>query len=417
MNSLSVLHISTADNIGGSGRSAYKLHKGLRGMGVQSKMLVHTRITSDPDVDFIHKRWLKLIDLVVSEITDGLGLQYLYLPSSSSLLQHPWFKQAQIIQLYNTHGNYFSHAVLPAMSQKKKIVWRLSDMWPMTGHCAYSATCDKWKTGCRNCADLKTYPSIRWNSAALLWKQKMNIYRRSKIHIVAPSSWIKLMADESPLFKGYEKSLISNGVDTNIFKPLSKVWCRGILNIHDDKKIILFMVNSFEDNPRKGIEFFMESMKSLWKAGRRDFRVLLVGDGVFRWGHDLQCPVLRRDFVKEDELLSIIYNAADFNVHPAILENMPNSIVEAMSCGIPSVAFDTGGVRDAIDHTETGYLARFKDSGDLLQGIQWLMDLSDKTPLVSAKCRKTVIEKFSLERQANDFLNLYQCLLDRNVSS
>jgi len=245
----------------------------------------------------------------------------------------------------------------------------------------------------------------------------MSIYRRSKIHIVAPSSWIKGIADESPLFKGFSKSLISNGVDTDIFRPISKKWCRSILNIPDDKKIILFMVNSFDNNPRKGIEFFMDSMKSLWEAGRRDFRVLLVGDGVFKWGCDLPCPVLRRDFVKEDELLSMVYSAADLNVHPAVLENMPNSIIEAMSCGIPSVAFDTGGVKDAIDHWETGYLARFKDPGDLLRGIQWLMDLKDKSPLVSEKCRIAVLEKYSLQEQSTNFLKLYQHVLDQSEKS
>lgn len=385
-------------------------------MGIQSRMLVQTRITSDPDVDFIHKRWLKLADRMISVITDGLGLQYLYLPSSNRLLSHPWFNEAQIIQLYNTHGNYFSHAVLPAMSQKKKIVWRLSDMWPVTGHCAYPASCDKWKTGCRQCPDLNAYPSVRWNTTALLWKKKMDIYRKCRMHIVAPSLWIKNIADESPLFEGFSKSLISNGIDTDVFKPLPKKWCRTVLNISDDTKIILFMVNSFDNNPRKGIEFFMASMKKLWETGRKDFRVLLVGEGVFRWGHDLPCPVIRRDLIKEDELLSIVYNAADFNVHPAVLENMPNSIIEAMSCGTPSVAFDTGGVKDAVDHRETGYLAGFKDSEDLLQGIQWLMDLNDRASLVSEKCRRSVLEKFSLEKQTQDFFSLYQSLLDHHVS-
>jgi glycosyltransferase involved in cell wall biosynthesis len=410
MNSLSILHISTADNVGGSGRSAFKIHRELKECGIDSKMLVSTRVTSDPDIDFIHRRLSKFIDRIASMITDYLGLQYLYIPSSMSLLRHPWFKQSSIVQLYNTHGHYFSHSILPAVSRKKKIVWRLSDMWPMTGHCAYSGECEKWKTGCRGCPDIEAYPPIRRDSAAFLWKHKKYLYRKSSFHVVAPSSWIKEIADESPLFAGFSKTLIPNGFNTNIFKPLPKEWCRKIMNIPDDKKIILFIVHSFNDNQRKGTEFFLNAIRSLWET-RRDFRILLVGDSVYKWGLDLPCDVLRHDFVKDDELLAMIYNAADLNIHPAVLENMPNSILEAMSCGVPSVAFDTGGVKDAMEHKKTGYLARFKDVDDLVGGMKWLMDVHHMMPQISEDCRRTVLKKFSLKTQNAAFIDLYRQLL------
>ncbi len=135
---------------------------------------------------------------------------------------------------------------------------------------------------------------------------------------MAPSSWIKKIADESPLFSGFSKTLIPNGFDTNIFKPYPKEWCRKIINIPNDKKIILFIVHSFRDNQRKGTDFFLNAVNYLWKT-HRNFRILLVGDSVHQWGLDLPCDVLRHDFVKDDLLLALIYNAADINVHPAIL--------------------------------------------------------------------------------------------------
>ena len=44
-----ILHISTTDNLGGSGRSAYRIHTGLRKLGCTSRMLVSLRSTADPD--------------------------------------------------------------------------------------------------------------------------------------------------------------------------------------------------------------------------------------------------------------------------------------------------------------------------------------------------------------------------------
>lgn len=412
MSNLSVLHISTADNLGGSGRSAYKVHCGLKELGVDSKMLVKIKITSDKDVDFISRRWVKLADRIVSFTTDFLGLQYLHFPSSGKLLRHPWFEKADVIQLYNTHGGYFSHSSLPQISKRKKIVWRLSDMWPVTGHCAYAGSCEKWRNGCKECPDLASYPSLSWDSASLLWRWKRYIYRRSKIHIVAPSSWTKEIADQSPLFEGFAKSIIPNGINTNTFKPIPQKWCRAILNIPEDKKVILFLAHVLDDNPRKGSEFFIKAINLLWNSKRNDLMVMLVGKGASNWGSELPYPVWRHDFVAEDELLAIIYNAADVYVHPAVLENMPNSILEAMGCGVPSVAFDSGGVKDVVRHKQTGYLAGFKDAQDLAEGIIWLMESQERRAEISNNCRDLILEDFTVEKQAQAFLNLYKRLIE-----
>ncbi|HEV2761363.1 MAG TPA: hypothetical protein VGV38_00110 [Pyrinomonadaceae bacterium] len=134
---MNVLHISTTDNLGGSGRSAYRVHTGLRRLGVRSRMLVGTKATDDPEVDLIAGRRLGKLDEAFNRLTGRLSWQYLFYPSSLALLRHPWLRAADVVQLYNTHGGYFSHTVLPLVSRRRAVVWRLSDMWPMTGHCAY----------------------------------------------------------------------------------------------------------------------------------------------------------------------------------------------------------------------------------------------------------------------------------------
>ncbi|MBF0520424.1 MAG: glycosyltransferase family 4 protein [Nitrospirae bacterium] len=404
-----VVHISTADNIGGSGRSAYKIHKGLEALGVESKMLVGYKSCADDTVEKISDGINALSDKIVGKITNQLSMQYLFLPSSIRLLKTPQIKSADIIQLYNTHGNYFSHSVLPALSRLKHVFWRLSDMWPMTGHCTYSGDCSLWMTGCKSCPDLANYPSLTFDTAGLLWKWKKSLYSRSNIHVIAPSLWMKDIATNSPLLNRFNISVIPNGVDTGVFKPLNKLACRDKLKIPSNKKVILFLAHVVKDNPRKGGGVFIEVMNKL--AKEHDVFALIVGDGAEQWADEITSPALRHGFVNDDELLAAIYNSADIILHPAVSENLPNSVLEAMACGVPAVAFDVGGVKDIVRHMETGYLARQKDFDDLYRGVEMLLTDPALYGALSTNCLNRVLLSYTLKAQAQSFSALYSATL------
>jgi len=408
---LSVLHLSTADNIGGSGRSAYKIHDGLRRLGVRSRMLVGVKVTSDPDVGTVSRGWRKALDRAAEAATARLGGQYLFIPSSNALLSHPWFKEADVVQIYNTHGGYFSHSVLPALSREKPVVWRLSDLWPMTGHCAYPGDCEKWRTGCAGCPDLQTYPSIPFDTAGWLWRKKERLYRDSRLHVVAPSEWIRRMAAASPLLAPCPRSVIVNGVDVNLFRVMDKAACRDELKIPTEKKAVLFSAHVLTDNPRKGGSHFIEAVNALPEALRDQTAVLLVGEGAESWGRDLRCEVWRHGFVREDARLAAIYNAADVLAHPAVVENLPNSVLEAMACGLPAVAFDTGGVGEIVEHGRTGLLSPAKDTAGLAKNLAALLTDDALRRRLSAAGRVRVLERHTADGQARAFLNLYTTLV------
>src|SRR6266403_283557 len=180
-NTLSVLHINQTDRLGGAGRSANRIHHSLRQLGVRSRMLVSRKTTHDKDIREISQSVLRVLDRSAYHLFERLSLQYLFYPSSFLLLYDKWFRESDVIQLFNTHDNYFAHTALPFISRKKPVVWRLSDMWAMTGHCTHALDCERWMSGCGSCPYLSGYPALRWDTTAFLWRAKKSVYARSRI--------------------------------------------------------------------------------------------------------------------------------------------------------------------------------------------------------------------------------------------
>jgi len=411
---LGVLHLCTADRVGGAARSAYKVHEGLRECGVRSRMLVGTQVTRDADVGRVAGGRVRWLDRAASTLTDRLSWQYLYLPSSGRLPRHPWVRHADVIQLYNTHGGYLSHTVLPRLAEGRVVVWRLSDMWAATGHCAYSGDCQKWTTGCQGCPDLATYPALRRDTAGMLFRRKAGIYERTDLHLVAPSNWIADVAHRSPLLSRFDVTVIPNGIATDVFRPADRRWARDWLGLPPDRPVALFAAHGLDANPRKGVEHVAAIVNRLRTAHGIDLTLALVGEGRAAWADDLPVPVARLGYLSDDRALALAYAAADVYLHPARLENLPNTVLEALACGTPAVAFDAGGVGDAVEDGVNGHLVPPGDVERFVTAVARILGLADPAPLRAA-ARRTVLDRFTVDAQTGAFLDLYRRLLAERV--
>ena len=411
---LSVLHVSTADNEGGSGRAAYRIHDGLRALGLRSRMIVGLKVTQDPDVHVTRGRLGRRVDLRADRLQSRFGHQYQFVPSATGLARHPWFGEADVIQLYNLHGGYFPIRQLPLVGAKAPLVWRLSDMWPLTGHCAYSGSCERWRDGCGACPDLATYPGIGRDRTAELWAQKRELYRDCRLTFVAPSSWTEALAKASPLAAGRRVLRIPNGIDAGVFRPVDaggRRAARAQFGIDPAAKAILFVAHGLDRNPRKGGDHLIEALSRL--PGAKDITLMLAGVGGETWQNRLASPIRSLGYLGDNAALAGAYAAADLIVAPSIVENLPNTVLEAMSCGTPAVAYDTGGMRDAVQHQVTGYLARHGDAADLAQGIGMLLADDALRMRFGAASRAYIEREHTLALQARRYVDLYAEILDQ----
>lgn len=405
---LSILHINDCDRLGGAGRSAYRIHSTLRDLGVKSRMLVRQKVSDDDDVRVISEPNLKTLDRMAYHTFERLSLQYLFYPSSFLLVRHPWFKEADAVQIFNTHENYFAHTALPLLSRRKPVVWRLSDMWALTGHCTHSFECERWKTGCGSCPIVSDYPALRWDATALLWKIKNQVYARSKIHIVAPSVWISNIAKQSPLLNRFPIHRIPNGVDTSVFRPVDKIAARLKHGIDPEKRVILFSCHLIMNEYKGGsqLRVALEMLKE--RLDTRDVLLLVVGRGAEDWAEVPGFESLRLGHVADDHTMASVYSMADIFVLPTLADTFPNGVLESMACGTPPVTFDVGGCPELVRHMDTGYLAAFKDAADLANGIELLLTDDNLRQRLSQRSLEVVAAEYKREIEAERFRSLYE---------
>lgn len=403
---MNIVHISTSDSIGGSAQSAQRIHSGLQKYGYNSSMIVRDKISNSPSVfPVATNAFLRRSDYYADKILSTLGLQYLVVPSNLFLFGKSVIQNADIFQLYNIHGGYFSINNLLKLSSIGKIVWRLSDLWPITGHCAYPPNCDKYSFGCHQCPSLSAYPAIKIDTAHILWKHKKSIYERLKMHIVAPSKWALKASSHSYLFKSFQHHYIPNGINQNVFHPLDRSKARSLLSITDNRIAILFIAHVAFNNPRKGTDVLLKALQML--GSRYEYSLFVAGEQSEEWNKLLQVPVQHFSYTTDQSKLALIYNAADIVCIPSAADNLPNTVLEAMACAKPVIASNTGGIVDAVIDCHTGILFDANSPSSLANKISILLANKNLMRIYGRNGLAMINNTYSAFAEVSAFAKLY----------
>jgi glycosyltransferase involved in cell wall biosynthesis len=410
---MNILHLSTCDIEGGAARSAYRLHCGLRTIGLQSNMLVRAKSSLDKSVISEKKLMTKL-----GPVFNGLPLKYFYPNRDSQPFSTQWFPDAlasevqrlnpSIINLHWVCNGFLKIETLRDF--KKPLVWTLHDMWAFTGGCHYNQNCDKYMDSCGDCPQLESKRDVdlsRW-----IWKRKSKAWQDLNLTIVTPSQWLAKCAGHSSLFKNQPIKVIPYGLDTTLYKPISKSIAREILNLPQDKLLILFNSMSSKDT-RKGFSLLKQALKFLSQSSqwKEEIELIILGESQAKTSEDLGLKAHYLGRFNDDISIVLAYNAADVFVAPSLQDNLPNTILEAMACGIPSVAFNIGGMPDMIDHQSNGYLAQPFDIEDLAEGIVWVLKDLERHKKLCDQSREKAEREFTLELQAYRYQSLFQEIL------
>ncbi len=397
--SMNILQIGTIDCTGGAARVSWDLKRGFEARGHHVSMFVAHKYSTDENVYVIPRhRYQEYISRVLANDIDFYTTDY--------ILETEAFKNADIIQCHNLHGYYFNIGTLQKMAQQKPVVWTLHDMWAMTPHCAYSFESQS-KGGFFSCPSLDTYPQIEWHNERYLMKRKRDAYQRSAFELVAPSQWLCDKVSLSVL-KDKGCHLIHNGIDPSVFMPQDSHTVREELSLPQNKKIVLFLAAGGRCDSRKGWQFVERILESY--ESHSDILFLIVGGSLSdRVSRNQNVQFV--EYIEESERIAKYFAASDMLLFPSLADNFPLTVLEAMSSGLPVVAFDVGGVKEAIVHMKCGYITPYKSTEGLIEGIQYIVDLNLTEREKLAQCsRARVLEHFTIDRMADAYLNVYSSL-------
>jgi len=413
---------STWDCAGGAAKAAFRLHEALRGAGVDSRMLVKTRASALPSVaacageserEFI--RWGRLEEDLINRNRSAISGTYFSVGQPGvDLSEHPWVQAADVLHLHWVTGFQSAGSIARLLRLGKPVVWSFHDQRAFTGGCHFSAGCRKYETDCAPCPQLRE-DRYGWPAAQLA--DQAEFWSGHEITVVAPSRWMGECARRSRLFARARIEVIPYGVETDRYLPADRAALRRALGWPVDGCYLLFGAERVGER-RKGFAELRAALQQC--AADTEFRARLERGEI-----QLVCfgratgelaaagvPVRALGYIGADTEMARLYAAADLFVLPSLEDNLPNTILEAMSCGTPVVAFAVGGVPDLATDGVHGRLVPLGDVGQLCDAIRELVGAPARLVTMGRQCRQRVETAYAVQHQAAAMRQLYHSLLN-----
>lgn len=409
---MKVLILSTYEKTGGAAIAAGRLMQALQKQGVEVSMLTRRNISWWPkqlkpqSYTSLWERFVILLRLLVKPRANLVRKNFVNTPMldrikglwaidlancGQDITKTKEYKEADVIHLHWINQGFISlNTIKKILGSGKRVVWTMHDEWPLEGTEHYTGDSDL-----KNQKDSLNESVIR---------KKKRIYDSGRITFVTCSKWLGDIARQKVLGMGREIVSIPNPIDTNLFKPMDREEVRRKLGLPVDKRLLLFGCQKVTDE-RKGLRYLIDATKSLKENG--NMAVVLVGQDTEDTARMLHLQCFPMGTIRDVERMAKLYAACDCFVTPSLQDNLPNTIMESMSCGTPCVSFNVGGIPEMIDHLNNGYVAEYRNAEDLARGIQHVL-ADDNHGRLSVSARQKVEETYGEAVIAHRYMELYE---------
>lgn len=410
---LKIIHLNHSDSIGGAARAAYRIHRALCSLDIDSRLWVNKKFSGDwtvvgPETKY-EKFMMEIRPRLTSLLLKFLGCQGGGL-RSPQIFGSDWIvrindSDADIVHLHWVQGEMLSIKDIAKIN--KPIVWTLHDMWAFCGAEHYSFN-DRWIKGYTR--ENRPVTESGFDIDYWAWNRKKRLWTRP-IFIVPDSKWLASCARQSRLMRDWPISHINYPLDLDVWSPIDKALARKIMNLPQDKLLIAFGAMEGVSDERKGFDLLLEALHCIKKEnGQNDVELLVFGQLAPKIPLKVGVPIHFSGHLFDDLSLRMVYSAANVMVVPSRLEAFGQTASEALACGTPVVAFDNSGLTDIVDHKSNGYLAKAFDSNDLAAGIMWVLK-NNHRDILGKNSRNSAVAKFSYEYIAKKYLEIYSSLI------
>lgn len=332
-----------------------------------------------------------------TRVTDRTG--FASKRATKKLIQ--WLEQIKpnIIHLHCIHGYYINLEILFNYIRENhiKVVWTQHDCWAFTGHCAYfdAVGCTRWKTGCYNCPQLRTYPKSYVDNSKQNWRIKKKLFSGLDVVCVTPCEWLKKIIGQSFL-ADYPCRVIYNGINTDIFHHIVSGFKEK--NGLDNYSIILGVASEWTE--RKGLKDFIR-LDSMIDHNR--YKIVIIGLTKNQI-NNIPKTIFAMERTSNARELAEIYSISSVYLNLTYEDNFPTTNLEAIACGTKVITYQTGGSPEAVKDG-CGYIV---EKGDLKAVCELLPRVCKEStdPLVESNYKKDW--RFTSERMVDEYLLLYK---------
>lgn len=409
---MKILMLSTSDIDGGAARAAYRLHQGFQAIGADSQMLVRAKLSNDRHVvaqnDWLTKLSPTLVRFPMRKYANAGRVQFSPQWVPDTIAPAVAKINPDVVNMHWVCNGFLQIETLAKL--KRPLIWTLQDMWPFTGGCHYNQGCDRYQHSCGDCPQLQSHREK--DLSRNVWQRKAKAWKDINLTIVTPSEWMADCVRASSLFRDRRIEVIPFCLNTDKYRPHPKSLAREVLNLPQDKRLILYGALAATSDKRKGFDLLIPALRRLSDAGlAAETEVAVFGSDEPENPVDIGFKAHYLGHLNDDISLSLAYSAADVMIVPSLQESFGQTASEGLACGTPVVAFDATGLRDIVDHQQNGYLAKPYEVEDLAQGIAWVLEDGDRHTQLCHAAREKAVTAFPLDRQARRYITLIQDLV------
>lgn len=417
---MKIVLFNTYSVFGGAARACYRLHQGFRTEGHESTLLVRHHHGAALDGVHIYNNTRPKESDAHSNILSRIRSEALVAPESTyfsppSPRTHVGrSKSLADADAVNIHwvADYLSPQDLRDLFNcGKPLVWTLHDARAFTGGCHYPGNCSGFQQDCSDCPQLQM-PFRSLASTGL--PVGRSVFESSPMPaFVAPSAWLARLAASSPLLAGARIEVIPNGLDTTIYRPNPGDSSKGKMNLPDDAFVVLFGSHSVKDK-RKGVDLVLEAMGHC--VHQQDVSAMLEeGRLVFACFGESQelegaksLPIRMLGSFSGDENAARVYQCADLFICASQEDNLPNTVMEAMACGVAVLGTKVGGIPEMVDDECTGRLVPGGDAVALADALLDLIRNKEKARRMGAAAREKSERLYAASRQVEAYKRLFE---------
>lgn len=399
---MKIMQINCVYKKGSTGKITYDIHSYLQKKGHES-FVCYGRggNVNEPNVYKTSGELYSKINNLLSRFT-GIPYGGCFF-STKKLLRLIERERPDIVHLQCINGYFVNvYKLITYLKEKRiKTVLTLHAEFMHTANCGCSYGCEKWKTGCGNCPDVKNaVNSYLLDNTSVSFSRMKKAFKGfgDNLLIVGVSKWLRNQAMESQIMDNMRFSTIYNGIDISTFAPMNANNLKKTISIEVSQKVVLWVTSLF--TYEKGKDYFIELSEMMDK----NFKFIVVGADK---PSDYKGDVLFLGKTENQKRLAEVYSLADVVICCSRQESYPTVSLEAQCCGTPFVGFDVGGVSETIregmgETIKLGDLEAFKKAIE-----KW----ADKKRSISANQIAECRSYHSKERMCKEYLKIYEELL------